>query len=267
MPRRLSKWSFPASLVPPRLSKWPFPASLVVPGASLVSPGCPSGPLLPPWCLPSCPKLSKWSFPASLVLPRLSTWSFPASLVLPAVEMVVSCLPGASHYVFPGPSRPKMTLDASRAFSSRLPASASRHLPGYSNSLLLLPGLFAQSPGVCGLFSCGAPDKVKFTFCRPFPGSPSAEQFLMANGPARGKSWGSRLLTMIFSSSLVGQLRTGGISRSCLRSIFMPRGGKPRAKRSTPRVNPGWSIPGLSLGQVEKQKRGLTSVGVSIKTY
>ena len=161
-----------------------------------------------------------------------------------------------------------MTLDASRAFSSRLPASASRHLPGYSNSLLLLPGLFAQSPGVCGLFSCGAPDKVKFTFCRPFPGSPSAEQFLMANGPARGKSWGephSQLLTMILSSSLVGQLRTGGISRSCLRSLFMPGGGKPRPKRLTPRVNPGWSIPGLSLGQVEKQKRGLTSVGVSIK--
>ena len=122
MPRRLSKWLFPASLVPPRLSKWFFPASLVpsqavrlilscLPGASLVPPRLSYS----PWCLPGASlvprrlsngsfpaslvprklsnesfpaslvplRLPKWSFPASLVPPRLSQWFFPASLVPP----------------------------------------------------------------------------------------------------------------------------------------------------------------------------------------
>ena len=122
VPPRLSNESFPASLVPPRLSNWSFPASLVppgaslvprrllscLPGASLVPPklsnrsfpaslpassglpltargaslaGCPNGPFLPPcWCL--VPRGLSFS---SLVPPRLST-----------IQMVLSCLPGAS---------------------------------------------------------------------------------------------------------------------------------------------------------------------------
>ena len=60
MPRRLSNWSFPASLVPP----WCLA-------------GCLTSPFLPPWCLSLVPaRLSKWSFPAgdppgSAPLPRV----------------------------------------------------------------------------------------------------------------------------------------------------------------------------------------------------
>ena len=95
VPRRLSKWSFPASLVPPRqrsaspgppgLSTWPFPPPWCLPAASqafqmvlsclLVPPWC----LGPPWCLQVCPN-------GPFCLPGASQ----------AVQMVLSCLPGAS---------------------------------------------------------------------------------------------------------------------------------------------------------------------------
>ena len=68
--------------MPPRLSKWSFPASLVPPWCLA---GCLISPFLPPWCLPGA---SHWSFPASLAPPKLSNQSFPASLVPPW------CLPG-----------------------------------------------------------------------------------------------------------------------------------------------------------------------------
>ena len=54
-----------ASLVPPRLLKWSFPTSLVPP----CSLACPNAPFLPPWCLLGASQ---------------------------AVQLVVSCLPGAS---------------------------------------------------------------------------------------------------------------------------------------------------------------------------
>ena len=71
------------SLVPPRLSKWSFPASLVVQVVLSCLPGGPIGPFLPSWCLflppwwlPGCPSgpflppwWSKWPFPATLVPP------------------------------------------------------------------------------------------------------------------------------------------------------------------------------------------------------
>ena len=63
------------SLVPPRLSKWLFPASLVPPWC-LAS--CPIDPFLPPWCLQA----------VQLILSCLPGAS-------QAVQMVLSCLPGA----------------------------------------------------------------------------------------------------------------------------------------------------------------------------
>ena len=113
-----------ASLVPRRLSNWSFPASLVPPWCLA---GCPIGPFLPPWCLPGasqapavlvprlgCPlvlsglsgaslvprKLSKWSFPAPWCLPGCPNGPFLPPWCLPgasqAVQLVLSCLPGAS---------------------------------------------------------------------------------------------------------------------------------------------------------------------------
>ena len=68
VPPRLSKWSFPASLVSSRS----FPASLVPPrclaGCRSCLPGASwavqNGPFLPPWCLPGASqagRLSNWS--------------------------------------------------------------------------------------------------------------------------------------------------------------------------------------------------------------
>ena len=112
VPPRLSKWSFPASLVPPwclpgcpinpfpaflvprRLSNWSFPASLVPPWCLA---GCPIGPFLPPWCLPGCPNghvLPPWCLPGASFLPP---WCLSGASQ--AIQMVLSCLPGASQAV------------------------------------------------------------------------------------------------------------------------------------------------------------------------
>ena len=106
MPRKLSSWSFPASLVRPRCLA-----------------GCPIDPFLPPWCLAGCrvsPFLPPWCLPApsqavqlilscgasqavQLILsclagcgvsPFLPPWCLPGASQ--AVHMVLSCLPGAS---------------------------------------------------------------------------------------------------------------------------------------------------------------------------
>ena len=91
-----------ASLVPPWClpgAYWSFPPPWCLAG-------CPIDPFLPPWCLPG----AYWSFPASLVLPWclagcpidpfLPPWCLPgASLVPQAVQLVLSCLPGASQAV------------------------------------------------------------------------------------------------------------------------------------------------------------------------
>ena len=66
VPRRLSHWSFPASLVPP----WCLP-------------GCPNGPFLPLWCIPGCPNNS-----------FLPPWCLPGASQ--TVQMGLSCLPGGS---------------------------------------------------------------------------------------------------------------------------------------------------------------------------
>ena len=82
----------------------------------------------------------------------------------------------------------------------------------------------------------------------------------MANGPARGKPWGgphSWLPTMILQSSLVAQVPFPGL----VLKAFLCQGGKPRAKRLTPRVNPGRSTPGLAYARGKHQKQGLTSTG------
>ena len=133
----LSKWSFPASLVPPwclagcqsgpflppwclpgasstvqivlfclpggpwclvvtpGLSKWSSPASLVPPWCFA---GCPINPFLPPWCLPGCPTgpflfplVPPWCFPSC----RNGPWCLPGASQ--AVQLVLSCLPGASR--------------------------------------------------------------------------------------------------------------------------------------------------------------------------
>ena len=60
-------------------------------------PGCPNGSFLPPWCLPGCRNGSflppfDGSFPASLVPHKHSC--LPGAFQ--AVQMVLSCLPGAS---------------------------------------------------------------------------------------------------------------------------------------------------------------------------
>ena len=59
-----------SSLVPLKLSKWSFPASLVPPDTSQAVHLVLFGSLVPS-------RLSKQSFPASLVPPRLSNRSFP----------------------------------------------------------------------------------------------------------------------------------------------------------------------------------------------
>ena len=79
-----------ASLVPPRLSKWPFPASLV-----------------PPWCLAGCPLSPGASQAVQLILSclpgasqavqRVLSCLSGTSLVPPRLsQMVLSCLPGTS---------------------------------------------------------------------------------------------------------------------------------------------------------------------------
>ena len=206
--------------------------------------------------------------------------------------MAFSCFPGASRlcYVCPGacpycpflpPGLSKLTFGIQG--TSRLPSV---------QSLLVPPGLFQSSP-----------EKATFTFCRPFPGLPSAEQISLA--PARfvancgvapyscrpglsrrpfqwyppasravciilASSVGTQkttleflkplsgftlrganfnapgswqiLLTMILKSSLVGQVSFPGL----VFKAFSCQGGKPRAKRLTPRINPAKLTPGLA---------------------
>ena len=71
------------SLVPLRLSKWLFPASLVPPWRLASCPIDPFGSFLPPWCLPGA---------SQTVQLILSCLSGPSQ----AVQMVLSCLSGAS---------------------------------------------------------------------------------------------------------------------------------------------------------------------------
>ena len=78
--------------MPPRRCKWFFPASLVPPWCLA---GCPTNPFLPPWCLASCPMnafLPPWCLPGAY-------WSFPPPWCLPgasqAVQLILSCFPGA----------------------------------------------------------------------------------------------------------------------------------------------------------------------------
>ena len=136
-PRKRSNESFLASLVPLRLSKWSLPASLVPPcQRNSVCLG--SRPWRPPQDLPrtgpfaieivlkvrqnpapfqSRDSIGNPALKVSLVPPRLSKWLFPASLVPPwclarcpidpflppwcfqAVHLILSCLPGASRAV------------------------------------------------------------------------------------------------------------------------------------------------------------------------
>ena len=85
VPRRLSNWSFPVSLVPflplwclPGVSQTVQMVLSCLPGASLVPCKLSNG-SVPASLVPR--KLSNESFPASLVPFRLSKLSFPASLV------------------------------------------------------------------------------------------------------------------------------------------------------------------------------------------
>ena len=112
-----------------------------LPGAPWCLPSYPKSPFLPLWCLAGCPK---WSFPASLVppwrlagrpvTPFLPPWCLPGASQ--AVQMVLSCLPGASL--------------------------VPRKLSNWSESRLW------TGAGFCLNFSTAS----------------------MANGPVRGKSWG-----------------------------------------------------------------------------
>ena len=91
--------------------------SSCLPGAS----GFPIGPFLPPWCLLGCPLglfLPPWCL-------RLSNWSFPASLVPPrTVQLVLSCLPGASQAVqFTLSCLPGASLVPRRLSNKSFPAS------------------------------------------------------------------------------------------------------------------------------------------------
>ena len=65
-----------AFVVLPRLSKWFFPASLVPPWC-LAS--CPMSPFLPPWCLSSCPIpfLLPWCLSGCPNGPFLPPWRLP----------------------------------------------------------------------------------------------------------------------------------------------------------------------------------------------
>ena len=73
LPPRLSKWSFPASLV----LRWP-PISPFLPPWCL--PGASINPFLPPWCLPSCPigpSLPLWCLAGYPIGPFLPPWCLP----------------------------------------------------------------------------------------------------------------------------------------------------------------------------------------------
>ena len=91
---RLSKWFFPASLVPP----WCLadcPIDPFLPPWCL--PSCLNGSFLPPWCLAGCPNgsfLPPWCLPGASQTVQLILSCLPGASQ--AVQMVLSCLPGAS---------------------------------------------------------------------------------------------------------------------------------------------------------------------------
>ena len=68
------------SVVPRRLSNWFFPVSLVLPWRPA---GCPIDPFLPPWCLASCPispflpPVPPWCLSGCPIDPFLPPWCFP----------------------------------------------------------------------------------------------------------------------------------------------------------------------------------------------
>ena len=77
-------------MVPPRLSKWSFPASLVSSRSFPAS-------LVPPWCLAGC----RSCLPGASLVPRRVSKMVLSCLpgTLQAVQLVLSCLPGASQAV------------------------------------------------------------------------------------------------------------------------------------------------------------------------
>ena len=83
--------------MPRRLSKWFFPASLVLPWCLA---DCPIDPFLPPWCLASCPNgsfLPPWCLPGASQAVQLILSCLPGASQ--AVQLILSCLPGASQAV------------------------------------------------------------------------------------------------------------------------------------------------------------------------
>ena len=138
VPPRLSKWSFPASLVPPKLPNLLFPASLVPPWCLAVSNWSFPASLVPPWCLAGCPIspfLLHWYLPGCPIA-FLPCWCLPGASQ--AVQLVLSCLPGASLHS-------KWLSRASQAF--HMPLSS---LPGLSHGLSMTPGFFPgkQTPAL-----------------------------------------------------------------------------------------------------------------------
>ena len=93
LPPRLSKWSFPAFLVPPWPPINPFLHPWCLPGCPISPflppwcfPSCPIGPFLPPWCLAGCPTgpfLPPWCLPGCPNGPFLPHWCFPGVFSCP----------------------------------------------------------------------------------------------------------------------------------------------------------------------------------------
>ena len=172
MPRRLSNYSFPASLVHP----WCLP-------------GCPNGPFLPPWCLLGASQavqmvisclVPPWCLPGCPISPFLFPWCLagcPIGLFLPPW-----CLAGCPKWFFPAFLVPPWRLASRRISTFLLPWC----LPGASQAVQLvlscLPGasLVPRRPSNWSesRFWTGA------GFCLNFSTTS------MANGPVRGKSWG-----------------------------------------------------------------------------
>ena len=119
------------SLVPPKLSKWLFPASLVPPWCLADCPidpflpfsrlaSCPNGSFLPLWCFPGASQASQLIL-SCLAGASESFLAFPGASQ--AVQMVLSCLPGASlskgiqSVLSSRPWRPPQDLPRTRPFA------------------------------------------------------------------------------------------------------------------------------------------------------
>ena len=155
-----------ASLVPRRLSNWSFSASLVPPWCCLgCLPGCPNGPFLLPWCLPgasqavqsilSCLPGASQAVQlvlSSLVPRRLSNWSFSASLAPP--WCCLGCLPGCPNGPFLPPWCLPGAFQAVQLILSRFPGASQTVqsilapwcLPGASQAVQLVLAFCPISP-------------------------------------------------------------------------------------------------------------------------